>query len=114
MPAGARGLPGRGGHGLLPELGGDTQPTEDVDFARQHLYAAVAAVLTRLAASCPLALMVEDVHFSTLTSQDVVRHKLVGRIVDAYAQYDAEEATRGPQRTPTRPPGRRDDVRRSH
>jgi probable rRNA maturation factor len=29
----------------------------------------------------------------------VVRHKLVGRIVDAYAQYDAEESTRGPQRS---------------
>lgn len=31
---------------------------------------------------------VEDVHFSRLTSHDVVRHKLVGRIVDAYEQYD--------------------------
>ncbi|MEU9748042.1 PhoH family protein [Streptomyces niveus] len=32
---------------------------------------------------------VEDVHFSRLTSDDVVRHKLVGRIVDAYEQYDS-------------------------
>ncbi|MFH8785192.1 PhoH family protein [Streptomyces roseoverticillatus] len=32
---------------------------------------------------------VEDVHFSLLTSNDVVRHKLVGRIVDAYEQYDS-------------------------
>ncbi|MEV0278220.1 PhoH family protein [Streptomyces sp. NPDC050610] len=32
---------------------------------------------------------VEDVHFSRLTSTDVVRHKLVGRIVDAYEQYDS-------------------------
>lgn len=32
---------------------------------------------------------VEDVHFSRLSSQDVVRHKLVGRIVDAYEQYDS-------------------------
>ncbi|MFD3942448.1 PhoH family protein [Streptomyces sp. NPDC058579] len=32
---------------------------------------------------------VPDVHFSTLTSQDVVRHRLVGRIVDAYEQYDS-------------------------
>jgi phosphate starvation-inducible PhoH-like protein len=32
---------------------------------------------------------VQDVHFSLLTSQDVVRHKLVGRIVDAYEQYDS-------------------------
>ncbi|WP_327291192.1 PhoH family protein [Streptomyces sp. NBC_01198] len=31
---------------------------------------------------------VEDVHFSRLTSTDVVRHKLVGRIVDAYERYD--------------------------
>lgn len=31
---------------------------------------------------------VDDVHFSMLTSNDVVRHKLVGRIVDAYEKYD--------------------------
>jgi phosphate starvation-inducible PhoH-like protein len=31
---------------------------------------------------------VEDVHFSLLDSSDVVRHKLVGRIVDAYERYD--------------------------
>ena len=33
---------------------------------------------------------VEDVHFAELTSTDVVRHRLVGDIVDAYARYDAE------------------------
>ncbi|MFD7032157.1 PhoH family protein [Streptomyces sp. NPDC059917] len=32
---------------------------------------------------------VPDIHFSRLTSEDVVRHKLVGRIVDAYEQYDS-------------------------
>ncbi|MCS0639871.1 PhoH family protein [Streptomyces sp. LP05-1] len=36
---------------------------------------------------------VEDVHFSRLTSQDVVRHKLVGRIVDAYEKYDNQNDT---------------------
>ncbi|TCR17305.1 PhoH family protein [Streptomyces sp. BK205] len=36
---------------------------------------------------------VEDVHFSRLSSQDVVRHKLVGRIVDAYEKYDTENGT---------------------
>jgi phosphate starvation-inducible PhoH-like protein len=52
---------------------------------------------------------IEDVHFATLDSTDVVRHKLVGRIVDAYNQYDAEEErARGPQRSP----GRRDDAKR--
>ena len=36
---------------------------------------------------------VEDVHFSRLSSQDVVRHKLVGRIVDAYEKYDTTHGT---------------------
>ncbi|MTE18992.1 AAA family ATPase [Streptomyces sp. TRM43335] len=36
---------------------------------------------------------VEDVHFSRLTSTDVVRHKLVGRIVDAYDRYDDRNGT---------------------
>ncbi|MFD4553115.1 PhoH family protein [Streptomyces sp. NPDC058469] len=35
----------------------------------------------------------DDVHFSRLSSADVVRHKLVGRIVDAYEQYDSENGT---------------------
>jgi len=34
---------------------------------------------------------VEDVHFSRLTSQDVVRHRLVGEIVDAYAKWDEQQ-----------------------
>ena len=38
---------------------------------------------------------VEDVHFSRLTSTDVVRHKLVGRIVDAYERYDNAQAAEG-------------------
>jgi phosphate starvation-inducible PhoH-like protein len=45
---------------------------------------------------------IDDVHFTQLGSADVVRHKLVGEIVDAYARFDAEEsaartsATRAP------------------
>lgn len=35
---------------------------------------------------------IDDVAFCRLTSQDVVRHKLVGRIVEAYDRYDAERA----------------------
>ncbi|MBD8218278.1 PhoH family protein [Microbacterium sp. CFBP 13617] len=31
---------------------------------------------------------IDDIHFSRLTSEDVVRHNLVGRIVDAYSEYD--------------------------
>ena len=32
---------------------------------------------------------VDDIHFSELTSRDVIRHALVGRIVDAYAKHEA-------------------------
>lgn len=35
---------------------------------------------------------IDDIHFSRLTSADVVRHSLVGEIVDAYTKYDAERA----------------------
>ncbi|HWA65173.1 MAG TPA: PhoH family protein [Mycobacteriales bacterium] len=35
---------------------------------------------------------IDDVDFCRLTSQDVVRHKLVSDIVDAYARHDAEQA----------------------
>lgn len=42
---------------------------------------------------------VPDIHFSRLTSEDVVRHKLVGRIVDAYEKYDdGQQAATGYQR----------------
>ena len=35
---------------------------------------------------------IDDVAFCRLTSHDVVRHKLVGRIVDAYERFDAKRA----------------------
>ena len=34
---------------------------------------------------------IEDIHFARLTSHDVVRHRLVGKIVDAYEKFDAQE-----------------------
>lgn len=34
---------------------------------------------------------VEDVHFAQLTSEDVVRHTLVGEIVNAYTAWDAQQ-----------------------
>ena len=39
---------------------------------------------------------VEDVHFSMLTSTDVVRHRLVSDIVDAYDRWDAAHESDGP------------------
>ena len=36
---------------------------------------------------------VDDMHFATLGSEDVVRHTLVGKIVDAYAIHDAKSTS---------------------
>lgn len=36
---------------------------------------------------------IDDIHFSRLTSADVVRHRLVSDIVDAYGRYDAALAS---------------------
>lgn len=38
---------------------------------------------------------IDDMHFATLTSEDVVRHNLVAKIVDAYAAHDAKKAPTG-------------------
>lgn len=41
---------------------------------------------------------VEGMHFATLTSEDVVRHSLVAKIVDAYSKYeDKKTAVRKPR-----------------
>ncbi|SDE89671.1 phosphate starvation-inducible protein PhoH [Blastococcus fimeti] len=46
---------------------------------------------------------VDDVHFATLTSTDVVRHRLVGDIVDAYERFDAARQPRATTPAPARP-----------
>jgi phosphate starvation-inducible PhoH-like protein len=38
---------------------------------------------------------VEDVHFARLTSTDVVRHRLVSEIVEAYGRWDASRPDAG-------------------
>lgn len=70
---------------------------------------------------------VDDIHFARLTSDDVVRHSLVGRIVDAYTEYDQRQqaaryereqarefANRAERRSADRrnPPGPRDHLPR--
>ncbi|MBM6398902.1 PhoH family protein [Phycicoccus sonneratiae] len=49
---------------------------------------------------------IDDVHFSELTAVDVVRHRLVGHIVDAYGKWDALQQ-KGPRRAPQRSTPRR-------
>ncbi|GAA2137244.1 PhoH family protein [Kitasatospora kazusensis] len=57
---------------------------------------------------------VPDIHFSVLTSTDVVRHKLVGRIVDAYERWDAlqeAETEAVPRKPAQRRPGKAEATR---
>jgi phosphate starvation-inducible PhoH-like protein len=68
---------------------------------------------------------IDDIHFSYLTSADVVRHTLVGRIVDAYSEYDerrlasrrerdeASEFANRADRRSSRAPGPRDHLPRN-
>jgi phosphate starvation-inducible PhoH-like protein len=48
---------------------------------------------------------VDDIHFARLSSADVVRHRLVSDIVDAYSRWD--ESQNGPHALPGRPAGGR-------
>jgi phosphate starvation-inducible PhoH-like protein len=52
---------------------------------------------------------VEDVHFAELSSSDVVRHRLVAEIVDAYSRYDEaqqeEQSTQSVRAVPGRAAG---------
>ncbi|MGP6171842.1 PhoH family protein [Microbacterium sp. A204] len=70
---------------------------------------------------------IDDIHFSRLTSDDVVRHSLVGRIVDAYSEYDEQRtaarhereqahefANRADRRATPRPGPRDRQPRRGH
>jgi phosphate starvation-inducible PhoH-like protein len=57
---------------------------------------------------------IDDIYFSRLTSADVVRHSLVGQIVDAYTKYDAErQAARFEREQGTAQPGPPDGVNRA-
>jgi phosphate starvation-inducible PhoH-like protein len=60
---------------------------------------------------------VEDIHFARLGSEDVVRHTLVGRIVDAYTVYDeerlVEQAGQRPGGRGTAPVGNPDGANRA-
>ncbi|WP_441327449.1 PhoH family protein [Kocuria sp.] len=48
---------------------------------------------------------VEDIAFPTLSSEDVVRHELVGKIVDAYGHFDATNRVRDERRKQQRAAG---------
>ncbi|MCG8916997.1 PhoH family protein [Actinokineospora sp. PR83] len=54
---------------------------------------------------------VDDVHFAELTSSDVVRHSLVGDIVDAYERWQGAEDMATQRRGPVRAGGRSPQAR---
>ena len=56
-----------------------------LDAHHDRLWLSGEALLPRVLAD------IDDIHFARLTSADVVRHTLVGQIVDAYTKYDAEK-----------------------
>jgi phosphate starvation-inducible PhoH-like protein len=58
----------------------------------------------------------DDVAFSVLTSGDVVRHRLVGHIVDAYERWDKQNNPAAPDEQPRRlgRPTRRSDASAAH
>ena len=49
---------------------------------------------------------VDDVEFCHLTSEDVVRHRLVGEIIEAYARWDVEKQAAQPTGRPSGRPER--------
>ncbi|MFP7364344.1 PhoH family protein [Corynebacterium callunae] len=57
---------------------------------------------------------VDDVHFAELHSSDVVRHQLVGRIVDAYEDYEDLEAKRAAERARAREEARKESREESN
>ena len=49
---------------------------------------------------------VEDISFCRLTAHDVVRHRLVGKIVAAYDEFDAAQQSQNRDQRGPRPTGR--------
>ncbi|PZQ88412.1 MAG: phosphate starvation-inducible protein PhoH [Leifsonia xyli] len=79
---------------FLTRLGFGTKMVVTGDITQIDLPTAASGlrVVTRVLAN------IDDIHFAMLTSDDVVRHSLVGRIVDAYTEYDAKKQARDHER----------------
>ncbi|MBN9607277.1 MAG: PhoH family protein [Actinomycetales bacterium] len=73
---------------FLTRLGFGTRMVVTGDITQIDLPAAASGLqlVTKVLAD------VDDIHFARLGSEDVVRHTLVGRIVDAYTAYDEKQA----------------------
>jgi tetratricopeptide (TPR) repeat protein len=61
---------------LLPVLGNEAAEVDDRELARQHLLASISHFLAALADLQPVALLIEDLHWSDLTTLDLLEHQL--------------------------------------
>lgn len=73
---------------FLTRLGFNSKMIVTGDITQIDLPGGASGLRTAVAALSE----VEDMHFATLGSEDVVRHNLVGKIVDAYAVHDTKTA----------------------
>jgi len=69
---------------FLTRLGFNSKMVVTGDITQVDLPSGNSGLRTAVAALSEL----EDMHFASLTSADVVRHNLVAKIVDAYTKYD--------------------------
>jgi phosphate starvation-inducible PhoH-like protein len=79
---------------FLTRLGFNSKMVVTGDITQVDLPSGNSGLRTAVAALSGL----EDMHFSNLTSDDVVRHNLVAKIVDAYTKYDELKSTEGKKR----------------
>ncbi|TGN64084.1 tetratricopeptide repeat protein [Nocardioides eburneiflavus] len=61
---------------LLPALSRESVEVDDREFARQHLLASITHLFAALADLRPVALLIEDLHWSDLTTLDLLEHQL--------------------------------------
>ncbi len=71
---------------FLTRLGFNSKMIVTGDVTQVDLPAGVSGLRTAL----EILEGVDDMHFARLTSEDVVRHSLVAKIVDAYAKFEEE------------------------
>ncbi len=79
---------------FLTRLGFNSKMVVTGDITQIDLPSGNSGLRTAVAALSEL----EDMHFANLTSDDVVRHNLVAKIVDAYTKYDELKSAEGKKR----------------
>jgi phosphate starvation-inducible PhoH-like protein len=79
---------------FLTRLGFNSKMVVTGDITQVDLPSGNSGLRTAVAALSEI----EDMHFASLTSDDVVRHNLVAKIVDAYTKYDDLKSAEGKKR----------------